>query len=129
MLPIVASNFQNIKYDLNLVQKYATTLMYIGTHFFSNSQKTLDLILKPVLSWFSRRKKHTSSKWEGFDNSTENLFGITDGYQSYEEYECEFEIVIGVSERTRKWKLQLEIVKTPIFKDQGFYNLHRSFSL
>ena len=31
---------------------------------------------------------------KGTDNSKENMFGITDGHQSYEECECKVRIVI-----------------------------------
>ena len=32
---------------------------------------------------------------KGTDNSTENMFGITDGHQSYEECDYKVRIVIG----------------------------------
>ena len=51
---------------------------------------------------------------KGIDNFMENLSGITDGYQNYEENDCQVEIVIGASKRTGMWKLQLKIVKIAI---------------
>lgn len=40
--------------------------------------------------------------WKEIDDSTENLSGIIDDHQNYEECECEVEILIGTLKRKAK---------------------------
>ena len=70
-----------------IVVKYATTVVYVGTHFFpqflENSRSHSNAYNNVISS-----EKHAPIKWERIDDSTENLSGITDGHQNYEKCEC-----------------------------------------
>ena len=95
MLGTIASNFLNIGNDWTVVEKYATTGVYVGTYFFpqlfenSRSQKIA------CNNLLYTKNSHLLNQ-KGIDKSTENQFGITDGHQNCEEYECNVRIVIEV---------------------------------
>lgn len=102
MLRIIASNL--------VVEKYATTFVYLETLFFPQFIENSRLYFNGWNTWVSSKKTRLLSG-KIIDTSTENLSGITDVHQNYEKCECEGNIVIGASKRTRKWKLQLKISK------------------
>ena len=52
-----------------------------------------------IIPLFSQRNSHLLNG-KGIDNFKENLSGITDGHQNYEENDCQVKIVIGASKRT-----------------------------
>ena len=50
MLGIIANNFLQMRKGWNVAKKYAATVAYVGTHFFPNFKKTLDLIVMHVIT-------------------------------------------------------------------------------
>ena len=52
MLGIIASKFLKIGNGWAIVEKYAPTVVFVGAHFFSNSEKTLDIIVMHVVPLF-----------------------------------------------------------------------------
>ena len=46
--------------------------------------------------------------WKGIDDYTENMSGITDGYQNHEKCECKARIVIGAEKKNWKVKNKAE---------------------
>ena len=50
VLWVIASNFLKIRNDWAVVVKYATTVVYVGTHFFPNFYKTIDLIVTHIIT-------------------------------------------------------------------------------
>ena len=87
MLGIIASNFLKIGNNWTIIEKYATTVVYVGTHFFpqflenSRSHRNACNILI-----FSKNTHLLHRK--GINDSTENISGITDGHQNYKKCEC-----------------------------------------
>ena len=93
--------------------KYATTVVYVGTHFFpqflENSRSHSNAYNNVISS-----EKHAPIKWERIDDSTENLSGITDGHQNYEKCECSDRYI----KKNRKVKRLLKFAEV-----WNFYNL------
>ena len=87
MLGIIASNFLKIGNNWTIIEKYATTVVYVGTHFIpqflenSRSHRNACNILI-----FSKNTQLLHRK--GINDSTENISGITDGHQNNEKCEC-----------------------------------------
>ena len=95
MLGIIASNFLKIGNGWATVEKYASTVVFVGALFFPQFlDKNLDFILMQVVPWFSWKKKHLLNL-KRIDNTKENMSGITDGNQNYERCDCKVRIVIG----------------------------------
>ena len=73
MLGITARNFLKIGNSWALVEKHATTLVYVGTHFFpqflENSRS--HTIIMHVVPWFPRKNTNLLNK-KGTDDSMEN---------------------------------------------------------
>lgn len=59
-------------------------------------------------------KKTHLLNWQEIDDSTENLSGIIDDHQNYEECECEVEILIGTSKK-KEAKIAAQDCKNPDF--------------
>ena len=81
---VITSNFLKIKNGWAVVVKYATTVVYVGTHcfpqFLENSRSHSNAYNNVISSHLLNGK--------GIVDSTENLPGITDGHQNYEK--CEY---------------------------------------
>ena len=85
MVGIIASNFVKIGNGWTIVIQYATTAVYVGTHFFlqllENSRShsnTYNLI---------SYKKYAQVELAGIDDSRENMPGITNSHQNGHHYE------------------------------------------
>ena len=91
MLGIIASNFIKVGNGWAIVVKYATTVVYVGTHFFpqflENSRSHSN-----AYNLVPRKNTHQLNG-KGIGESTENVPGITDGHQSYEKCECKDQCV------------------------------------
>ena len=92
MLEIIASNFLKIGNGWAIVEKYATSVVYVGTHFFCPFPRKL--IVMHIVPQFSRKKTHLLNG-KGIDDSKVNMSGINDDRQNYEICECKSGIVIG----------------------------------
>ena len=105
MLRIIASNFLKIANGWAIVVKYATTVVYVGTHFFSQ-------FLEGCRSHSSRynlisSKKHGPSKWDWW-------FYVKYAWYYLWPSELREVWVLGLvdKKRTRKWKVKQKISKT-----------------
>lgn len=109
MLGEIASNFLKKRTGWNVVQRHATTLVQELTFFhqlLENSRYHFNAC-NTLISW----KKTRLLNGKEIDDSTENLSGITNDHQNYEEWEREVEIVIGASKR--KVNARAEDCKNP----------------
>ena len=91
MLGIIASNFIKVGNGWAIVVRYATTVVYVGTHFFpqflENSRSHSN-----AYNLVPRKNTHQLNG-KGIGESTENVPGITDGHQSYEKCACKDQCV------------------------------------
>ena len=92
--------FLKIKNGWTVIKKYATTLVYVGTHFFPQFLENPRPHFNACNITLSKKTRLLNEK--GIENSIENLSGITDGHHNYKEWECEVKIVISALKRTEK---------------------------
>ena len=79
MLGIIASNLLKITNAWVIVVKYATTVVYVGPHFFP---QILEKSRSHSNAW------HAQLNGKRIDDSTENIPGTTNSHRNYEKCEC-----------------------------------------
>ena len=67
--------------------KYATTVVYVGTHFFPQFLENSRSHSNAYNNLTSSKNTHQLNR-KGIDDTTKNISGITDGHQNYEKCEC-----------------------------------------
>ena len=77
------------------MEKYATAVVYEGTHFFPQLQGNSRSHSNARNTLISSKKHASIKNGKEIDNSTKNLSRITDGHQNYEQCKCKGKIVIG----------------------------------
>ena len=83
MLGIIASNFLKIKNGWTVVQKYTTSIVYLGTHFFPQFLEKYIPHFNECNILISLKEITHPLNGKEIDNSMENLSDITNGHQNY----------------------------------------------